>query len=70
MPDERPALQAKGTTPEARELILWMKAKLKKMNVEEQSVILDLARAFRDCVKRDKGVLPEPPYELRSGPRT
>ena len=50
-------------------LVKSFKAKLSKMKVEESGVILDLVAAYMDCVKRDKGALPQPPFVLTTGPR-
>lgn len=69
MPDERIAIQAKVSRPADVVLVTAFKAKLGKMKVEESGVLLDLVAAYMECVKRDKGALPQPPFVLNTGPR-
>lgn len=69
MSDKRPSIQAKVSRPEDVLLVKAFKAKLAKMKVEEAGVVLALARAYMECVKRDKGALPQPPFVLHTGPR-
>ncbi len=69
MPDERPSIQAKVSRPADVALVNAFKTKLSKMKVEESGVLVDLVAAYMECVKRDKGALPQPPFELRTGPR-